>query len=532
MTKTTVLQKIGLFFFALILTLFFLEITLRLGGWAFLALQENSNRKSVNSDGEFRILCLGESTTALGGENSYPRQLEKILNSRQNLRKFKVINKGVPATTTDQILAKVPSYLDEYRPDMVVSMMGINDPQDLAKRTWRENLSRYSKAFKLFDMIAAHWSAKKIEGKSDFVEKQIAKFERQAILKPSSRIAVELAKANLYRSANEPDKEKQTVLKILSIDDKNSQAWHLLGIYYQRHAEYQKALEAFEKSYIFGSSEIKISSLDRMAQAYKFLNEYEKAQKIYQDILSQQPTHPEANGALADIYLEQGELSAAIKFYEKQLEIAPRSVPIYGKLAHCYRRNGKQKIADAIFELGAKVNRDDPEFFYEWGYALLEGKKYSEAENVFKQALLFNKTNQRGVNERIKEALLKCYQAQNKMQQAAELKTSLQKYDGGYNPVSQKNYLQLTQILAKRRIALIAVQYPNRAVLPLEEMLANLSEVVIVDNQQVFEDALKKYPYDDLFTDRFAGDFGHCTTLGNALLAGHVAEAILNLCKY
>jgi hypothetical protein len=107
MTKTTFLQKFYLFFFAFGVTLLILEVGLRLGGWAFLLLQEKHNRGNINSDVEYRILCLGESTTALGGENAYPAQLERILNSHPNARKFKVINKGFPATTTDQILAKV-----------------------------------------------------------------------------------------------------------------------------------------------------------------------------------------------------------------------------------------------------------------------------------------------------------------------------------------------------------------------------------------------------------------------------------------
>ena len=34
--------------------------------------------------------------------------------------------------------------------------------------------------------------------------------------------------------------------------------------------------------------------------------------------------------------------------------------------------------------------------------------------------------------------------------------------------------------------------------------------------------------YDDLFTDRFAGDFGHATKKGNRLIAENVAKHILN----
>ncbi len=531
MTKTTFLQKFYLFFFAFGVTLLILEVGLRLGGWAFFLLQENHNRKNIDSNTEYRILCLGESTTALGGENAYPAQLERILNSRSNARKFKVINKGFPATTTDQILAKVPGYLDEYKPQLVVSMMGINDPQDFAKRSWREKLSQYSKAFKLFDMIVSHWSAKQQEARVDFVQIQIAKLERQALLQPSSRIFAELAKANLYRSANHPEDEKKTILNVLSLDPQNSQAWHLLGIYYQRHAEHQKALEAFQNAYRFGPPEMKVASLEPMAQAYKFLNQYDKAEKIYRDIISQQPHHPQVNGAIGDILLEQNEYQQAINFYVQQLAIDPRSVDVYGKLAHCYRRTENGDKARAIFEAGAKVNADNPEFFYEWGYALLEDKKYSQAQNAFEQALKFNKNDVRGVNDRINERLLECYQAQNKTSQAIQLKNQMQKQAGRYNPATQKNYRALAQILAKRGIGLVAVQYPHRELSGLEDMLSSQTGIVFVDNQEIFQKEIEKVGYDQVFTDRFAGDFGHCTPKGNRLLAQHIAEVILNLCK-
>jgi tetratricopeptide (TPR) repeat protein len=410
-------------------------------------------------------------------------------------------------------------------------MMGINDPQDFAKRSWREKLSQHSKAFKLFDMIVSHWSAKQQEAKGDFVQMQIAKLERQALLQPSSRILVELTKANLYRSANRPEDEKKTILKVLALDPQNSQAWHLLGIYYQRHAEHQKAIDALQNAYRFGSPEIKVSSLEHIAQAYKFLNQYDQAEKIYRDILNQQPHHPQVNGALADIFLEQNEYQQAIKFYVQQLAIDPRSVDVYGKLAHSYRRTEQVDKARAIFEAGAKVNTDNLEFFYEWGFALLEDKKYSQAQNAFEQALKLNKSDVRGVNDRINERLLECYQAQNQTSQATELKNQMQKQAGRYNPATQKNYRALAQILAKRGIGLVAVQYPHRPLAGLEDILSSQTGIIFVDNQEIFQKEIEKVGYDQVFTDRFAGDFGHCTPKGNRLLAQHVAEAILNLCK-
>ncbi|MDD5254984.1 MAG: tetratricopeptide repeat protein, partial [Candidatus Omnitrophica bacterium] len=42
--------------------------------------------------------------------------------------RFSVVDKGVPGTNTSAILSRLEQNIDEYRPHMVISMMGINDP--------------------------------------------------------------------------------------------------------------------------------------------------------------------------------------------------------------------------------------------------------------------------------------------------------------------------------------------------------------------------------------------------------------------
>lgn len=94
--QTSFRQRIFLIIGGLFLSLVILEIALRFGGFMFLFLQEHRNIASIRQKGEYRIMCLGESTTALGDKNSYPSQLEEVLNQRSQKIKFSVINKGTP----------------------------------------------------------------------------------------------------------------------------------------------------------------------------------------------------------------------------------------------------------------------------------------------------------------------------------------------------------------------------------------------------------------------------------------------------
>ncbi|MEI6632154.1 MAG: hypothetical protein WCL25_06045, partial [bacterium] len=98
---------------------------------------------------------------------------------------------------------------------------------------------------------------------------------------------------------------------------------------------------------------------------------------------------------------------------------------------------------------------------------------------------------------------------------------------GYYNPVTINNYHKLKQILDKRGIKLICVQYPVRSIQPLKKIFKDDENIIFVDNEKIFKDAIRKEGYNAYFVDKFGGDFGHCTQKGNRLLAGNIADAIL-----
>ncbi len=76
---------------------------------------------------KYKILTLGESTTASLTGLAWPELLEKILNEKVGEEKFRVINAGVSGTTTREVYERLDTYLSLYRPQIVISMLGIND---------------------------------------------------------------------------------------------------------------------------------------------------------------------------------------------------------------------------------------------------------------------------------------------------------------------------------------------------------------------------------------------------------------------
>jgi len=74
----------------------------------------------------------------------------------------------------------------------------------------------------------------------------------------------------------------------------------------------------------------------------------------------------------------------------------------------------------------------------------------------------------------------------------------------------------------------VCVQYPLRSVNPLKKIFKGFTQgVIFVDNEKIFKDAVAQEGYEAYFSDKFAGDFGHCTKKGNRLLAQNIANAIV-----
>ncbi len=75
------------------------------------------------ASGRLRVLCLGESTTASG----YPALLQQSLERALGKDSVVVINAGWRGVRAETIKRRVPRFLQKYQPDVVVTMIGIND---------------------------------------------------------------------------------------------------------------------------------------------------------------------------------------------------------------------------------------------------------------------------------------------------------------------------------------------------------------------------------------------------------------------
>lgn len=157
--RTTWWQRLALIALGVVLAMLALEVGLRAAGVVWLWARERRNVEALTPGGTVRVLCLGESTTALGGESSYPRELERVLDRDGGGRTFSVVNAGIPGITTDVVLARLDELLDRYRPHVVVTMLGINDGLVAAGGARRLPAFSSLRVVKLIQLLMAHLRA-------------------------------------------------------------------------------------------------------------------------------------------------------------------------------------------------------------------------------------------------------------------------------------------------------------------------------------------------------------------------------------
>ena len=516
MAKTSTRQKIGLIIGSLILAVMVLEIGLRLGGVFVLYWRDRANQARLAGKSEFRIMCVGESTTYCGDSYSgYPRQLERILNEKDPEMKFVVINKGKPGCSTAFILKRLEGWLDGYTPDMVIAMMGINDGMGDEPGLYQDDeqsggLGRFLGNLRTWKMARYIWEnglltlrEKGILGQPPPAEEGVtaaknfnagdddydydAEANLQDKLKNNPRDAgvyIELGQKYLDRDWYEEALEMFN--KAVAIDPENGEANLGLARYYLNQQSHKTTLELCRKV-------LKVNPAKDEAwviSGLSFMNEHKwgpAAEKL-RHALEINPSNDEALAALGWCYWKLKNFPEAEKVSVEAIAINPANSWASGILALCYKRQGNYQAALEVYQEAIEFLPYSPQVHKEIGQLYQELGKPELAGEYFRKA------------------------------KSLALNT--------YNPRTFRNYNQMKEILDRRGIPLVSVQYPVRNIGPLKKMLSSYKDIIFVDNEKVFKEALSRTEYSHLFKDNFGVDFGHCTAEGNRLLAENIAGVL------
>lgn len=531
--KITKIHKLLLVVFGIILTLVVLESGLRIAGAIFLNTQEKRNRPELIKTNKdiYRILCLGESTTMFGGDDSYPRQLERILNAKSKTKKFHVINKGMPGANSAVIVSNIRDYLETYKPKIAVVMMGVNDGtnEDGSTPIYDETFQIRAKLFM-----------------QDF---RVYKLIKLIYVHVNSRISEVMQKINTEDRVIEAD-----LKKAIKKNSKDQWAYHSLMEYYFKENRFQEAENIFHKairkrpgkewpysglvecfirqSKFSEAEEILKQAISRnpsktfgykgLSDLYFKIEKYTEAENLLKDAIRKYPDNSEIYSLLGVHYRNVKEYQKAEESFHKAIEIRQGDYHLSQELGICYGEQGKYELMEKMFDKFLNV-KESPLKLSNW---YLERGEFERAEAYLKKVLdirpeyvlvytkgLANVYSRWGKNDLRDYYLNKANELHMQQNMTA----------------TEANYRKLAEIVQNAGVQLISMQYPLRDVQLLKNKLNSFSDIIFVSNEDNFRKVLAREPSEEYFIDSFAGDFGHCAPKGNRLIAENVAEAIMKL---
>jgi hypothetical protein len=438
-----------------VLSLLFIEGLLRTAAFGYSLFQ--TNRFGFVGTGTKIILCVGESTTAFGFSNSYPSQLQRKLDEAFPKGTYRVINAGVPGTSTTKIAKFLPALLAKYHPYAVITMIGVND--------WQIDISTFYSDLRLYKVAKWAWTLLT---------------NRESLENPNPISAVEFEESNSDVMNNKADKD------------------FLLQDYESAESEYAD----IEKSRPLTSLE-----LWRMAKIKYYIGQSSAGRDYLNKFITENK-----NSARAKVLAAWTDLPFARDYTYLNLQVAE------------------------------VLNQDPYNRYALWlkGWYLMSQRKYNEIpatlDPVFVEhpcdppavhilRLAYLRTNE---TEKLKSLRMKCPISINsngtpdpeKLEESAS--SSLFMTDEKF----KENYLEIAGFIQKAGAVHLVMQYPLQKIEPLKEILKSYPDIIYLSNEKTFEKLFETHKYSEIFSDRFAENFGHATPLGNETIASAVFEEI------
>ncbi len=364
MTRHSLQRKIGFGIFGALSCIFLLEAFFRLDEFRC-SLEIDKVTPPPAAGKQTVIICLGESITA-GGPGAYPALLEEELRHRLPSRNIRVLNQGMAGATSFDIASRLKEKIEEYRPDLVVIMMGVNDTtatdihgvgkEHPIKTFFR--LSKVSQLAKNFAWSIRAWYVKKIISGLTVIE-QLTLSERrvQGPLPPRRRLfpinphTTEdyIALGDWYLTQ---DRWKEAALfysEALVLAPNSCPALARLGVCYWENEQWEPAERLLTAA---------IEADPRDPEGYiekgnvcQGRRQWEEAGKWYREAIRCAPAEPRAYREWGMALVGQGMFELAEKMSRKALSLDPSAPESWAVLGFCYRKWGRLNLAQEAYEI-------------------------------------------------------------------------------------------------------------------------------------------------------------------------------------
>lgn len=232
--------------------------------------------------------------------------------------------------------------------------------------------------------------------------------------------------------------------------------------------------------------------------------------------------HPEEADAFLGLALASREQNKskypqAEESFKKAIELDPYNAKHYLMRGFYYRDQVRNYVlAEESFKKAMDLKPENYSAYRELGRTYVTQGKFQQAEALFKEF-----QNKYPDNDRIYQDLVQLLEKKGLSEKVVALGQEC------FWNVTAKNYIKMEEILNRKKIKLVCVQYPMRESASLKEIFKGKEGIIFVDNEKTFKEKVNKDNYKEYFIDEMFGDFGHCTEKGNRLLAENIAKTLL-----
>ncbi len=466
----------------------------------------------------YTIVCLGDSWTyGIGAayDKSYPRQLEDLLKALPDKKKIRVINRGVGAYNSSQILHEYKELLRSgVRPDLVIVLSGganywnywglydaLKDTSFISAATKCLYRIRVFKLTKLLFLTIK-------EKNRDMIHARLASYN----VDPSPEAGNMPQKQDYctegWRHVDRNEYDKAVILfkKGLHIDPRESACYLGLGrIYYNQKIPYTAAAWYFKG-------------------------------------LAANPHESEFYACMGELYAGQRQYDKAVTWYAKGIAINPNNVRLYLDLGMLFRERERYDDAIAWFQKGINVNPKDSNLYIGLGCCVYFGKKdYEKAKFYIKKGLSLSQerlslfpvfcsalTNEERADlykELVKDGLMPQWFIQNSDYLVLDPARNDEKRNKRIEEWITHDVEKIISLSKARGSKVLLLSYPNHymhLISLLMRQIANKNSVYFMDFERVFSDLLLKGGKPE---DYFVPD-NHCNAVGYGIMARNIVDKI------
>lgn len=465
------------FFFFLVL----LEISLRFAARYYVFKRLPQQKEIIleikNNPESCVVLCAGDSFTFGGGlpySQTYPGQLSGIINLKNPNKKFIAINAGVCEYNSRQLLNFLPHWIQLYRPNLVVLLIGSANKFNLTGYNLETNHNLFSVFKRIITQLRVYKMARllvlNLRGKSAFWNKIPFFIERDTdFLEDTTPTIYDLAKTYI--------EEKLKINRSLE-GDSNSAIWFNYNTGKKEHALglCKKALKDNP------SSE---ENLCAMGYMYYAQGDYQKAAEYYLTAFKQNPFSRFSLSQLVffyaemgKLYLNQGKYDCAVECFCNIIEIEPiEHFFLYYQLTKAYDLQSKYD-ANYIVRIFQKS---------------IDSSPYLRKNKVFMKYFNFFRNKQM--------------------------------WEGKINLWLENELDAIAKLCRDKNIKLVMQNYPvsypmaNKAILKIAQKYS----LVFVDNLSVFHKLLCEEKKEVYFLDD-----NHCTVQGYRVMAENIYGSLVS----